>query len=61
MSKDGRDEWRDQQALVNEGLKGFLKNPGKEQLDAVVALLQAYAKAVQGGHIDIPQRWISVS
>lgn len=60
MSMDKRYEWRDQQALVNEGIQGFLKNPGKEQLDHVLALMHAYATAVQGGQIEIPQRWISI-
>ena len=37
MSKTSRYEWRDQQAALQERVKGFLLNPGNEQLEAVVA------------------------
>ncbi|MGO4479554.1 hypothetical protein AB4Z32_25250 [Massilia sp. 2TAF26] len=59
MSKASRYEWRDQQAAVQERMKGFLANPGKEQLEAVVAEMRAYADAAQSGHIEIPQHWTS--
>jgi hypothetical protein len=59
MSKSSRYEWRDQQATLHERMKGFLENPGKEQLEAVVAEMRAYADAARTGTIDIPQRWIS--
>jgi hypothetical protein len=59
MSKSSRYEWRDQQAALHERMKGFLENPGKEQLEAVVAEMRAYADAARTGTIDIPQRWIS--
>lgn len=59
MSKSSRYEWRDQQAALHERMRGFLENPGKEQLDAVVAEMRAYADAARAGSIDIPQRWIS--
>jgi hypothetical protein len=59
MSKSSRNEWRDQQATLHERMKGFLENPGKEQLEAVVAEMRAYADAARAGSIDIPQRWIS--
>ena len=58
MSMHGRHEWRDQQALVNERLKGFLDNPGNEQLEAVLAQLQEYADAARRGQLEIPQCWI---
>jgi hypothetical protein len=61
MSKSSRYEWRDQQASLQERMKGFLVNPGKEQLEAVVAEMQAYADAAQSGQIEIPQRWTSYS
>lgn len=59
MSKSSRYEWRDQQASLNERVKGFLENPGNEQLEAVVAEMRAYATAAQTGQIEIPQRWTS--
>jgi hypothetical protein len=59
MSKTSRYEWRDQQAALQERVKGFLLNPGTEQLDAVVAEMRAYADAAKAGHIDIPQSWTS--
>lgn len=59
MSKSSRYEWRDQQAALQERMKGFLQNPGNEQLEAVVAEMRAYATAAQNGQIEIPQRWTS--
>jgi hypothetical protein len=59
MSKSSRYEWRDQQAALHERMKGFIENPGNEQLEAVVAEMRAYADAARAGSIDIPQRWIS--
>ncbi len=61
MSKSARYEWRDQQAALNERLRGFMENPGTEQLEAVVAELQAYADAARAGSIEIPARWTSYS
>lgn len=59
MSKSSRYEWRDQQAALQDRMKGFLANPSNEQLEAVVAEMRAYADAARSGHIDIPQRWTS--
>lgn len=59
MSKSSRYEWRDQQAALQERMKGFLANPGSEQMEAVVAEMRAYADAARAGHIEIPQRWTS--
>jgi hypothetical protein len=59
MSKSARYEWRDQQALLNERMKGFLENPGTEQMEAVVAEMRAYADAARCGNIEIPARWTS--
>ncbi len=59
MSKSSRYEWRDQQASLQERMKGFLQNPDNEQLEAVVAEMRAYAAAAQSGSIDIPQRFIA--
>jgi hypothetical protein len=61
MSKSARYEWRDQQAALNERMKGFLENPGSEQMEAVVAEMRAYADAARAGSIEIPQRWTSYS
>jgi hypothetical protein len=59
MSKSARYEWRDQQAVLNQRMKGFLENPGNEQLEAVVAEMRAYADAARSGSIEIPARWTS--
>lgn len=59
MSKSSRYEWRDQQAALQERMKGFLQNPNNEQLEAVVAEMRAYAAAAQSGSIDIPQRFVA--
>ncbi|MFL6676544.1 MAG: hypothetical protein ACJ8LG_25040 [Massilia sp.] len=59
MSKSSRYEWRDQQVALQERMKGFLENPGNEQLEAVVAEMRAYAAAARAGSIDIPQVWTS--
>ena len=61
MSKSSRYEWRDQQAALHERMNGFLANPSKEQLDAVVAEMRAYADAAQSGAIEIPERWTAIS
>ena len=59
MSNTSRYEWRDQQASLQERVKGFLLNPGSEQLEAVVAEMHAYANAAKSGRIEIPQSWTS--
>jgi hypothetical protein len=59
MSKSARYEWHDQQASLNERMKGFLENPNMEQLEAVVAEMHAYAAAARSGNIEIPTRWVS--
>jgi hypothetical protein len=59
MSKTSRYEWRDQQAVLQERMKGFLQNPGNEQLEAVLAEMRAYAAAAKSGSIEIPQRFVS--
>ena len=61
MSKSSRYEWRDQQAALQERMKGFLQDPSNEQLEAVVADMRTYAAAAQAGTIDIPQRFIAFS
>jgi hypothetical protein len=57
MSKSSRYEWRDQQAALQERVKGFLANPDNEQLEAVLTEMRAYADAARAGHIEIPQRF----
>lgn len=59
MSKFTRLEWSKQVAALNERIKGFQANPGKEQLDAAIAGLHAYAEAARAGGIEIPARFIA--
>lgn len=59
MSKSSRYEWHDKQASLHERMKGFLQNPGSEQLEAVIAEMRAYADAAKSGLIEIPQSWTS--
>jgi hypothetical protein len=59
MSKAARYEWRDQQASLNERMKGFQLNPGVEQMEAVMAEMRAYADAARSGSIEIPNSWTS--
>jgi hypothetical protein len=40
-------------------MKGFLQNPGNEQMEAVMSVMRAYADAARMGNIEIPQRWTS--
>ncbi len=61
MSKASRYEWRDQQAALQERMKGFLANPNTEQMEAVLAEMRAYADAAESGQIEIPQSWTSYS
>ena len=61
MSKSSRYEWRDQQAALQERMKGFLQNPNNEQLEAVVADMRAYAAAAQAGTSEIPHRFNAYS
>ena len=61
MSKSSRYEWRDQQASLQERMKGFIQNPGTEQLEAVLAEMRAYADAAKSGSIEIPQRCTAFS
>jgi hypothetical protein len=61
MSKSSRYEWRDQQAALQERMKGFLTNPNSEQMEAVVAEMRAYADAARSGHIEIPQTFTAYS
>jgi hypothetical protein len=59
MSKSARYEWRDQQATLNERMKGFQMNPGQEQMEAVMEEMRAYADAARSGSIEIPKSWTS--
>lgn len=59
MSKSSRYEWRDQQASLQERMKGFIENPSNEHLEAVVTEMRAYAAAAKSGAIDIPERFVS--
>lgn len=57
MSKSARYEWHDQQAALNARFKGFLQNPGQEQLEAVLADMRLYAESAKQGSIEIPTAW----
>lgn len=59
MSKTTRYAWRDQQAVLSERMKGFLQNPGNEEMEAVVAEMRAYADAARTGAIEIPKQFTS--
>lgn len=59
MSKSSRYEWRDQAASLQERLKGFIENPGNDQMEAVIAEMRTYAAAAKAGSIDIPERFVS--
>jgi hypothetical protein len=59
MSNMSRFEWHDQYASLSKRMKGFLQNPGHEQMEAVLAEMRSYAAAAQAGIIEIPQRWTS--
>lgn len=59
MSKTTRYAWRDQQAVLSERMKGFLQNPGNEEMEAVLAEMRAYADAARTGAIEIPQQFTS--
>lgn len=61
MSNISRYAWRDQQQVLNERLKGFLQNPGNEQLEAVLAEMRAYADAAKTGAIEIPKQFTAYS
>lgn len=61
MSKSSRYEWRDQQAALNERLKGFLENPNDQHLEAVIAEMRTYADMARTGAMEIPTRWTSYS
>ena len=59
MSNSSRNGWNEQQSVLSARMRGFLENPGKDQLDAVVAEMRAYAEAARTGSIEIPQVWVS--
>lgn len=59
MSMLNRLDWSRKIAELNDLLKGFQANPGKEQFDAVIAEMRDYAEAFQAGTIEIPTRFIA--
>jgi hypothetical protein len=59
MSKVDRLEWSRKVASLNERIKGFQSNPTKEQLEAAIDELRAYAEAARSGRIEIPSRFIA--
>lgn len=61
MSQNARFEWAEQQTTLQDCVKGFLKNPDQEQMEAVMVVMRAYADAARTGCIEIPQYWTSVN
>jgi hypothetical protein len=59
MSTIARLEWNDQQAALDQRLKGFMSNPDEANLEAVIAQMRDYAAAAQSGAIEIPKQWTS--
>jgi hypothetical protein len=59
MSMLNRLDWSRQVAALNERIKTFQTDPGKEQFDAAIAAMREYAEAVQTGGIEVPQRFIA--
>lgn len=59
MSKVNRLEWSKQVATLNERIRGFQADPSKEQLEAAIDELRAYAEAARAGGIEIPTRFIA--
>jgi len=57
MSKSARYEWHDQQAVLSERFKGFLKDPGAMQMEAVLSEMRNYADSAKQGRIEIPMAW----
>lgn len=59
MSTMARLEWNDQQAALDQRLKGFMSNPDDANLEAVIAQMRSYATAARTGAIEIPKLWTS--
>jgi len=59
MSTMARMEWNDQQAALDQRLKGFMAKPDTANMEAVVEQMRAYIEAVKSGTMEIPKQWTS--
>ncbi|MDQ2820378.1 MAG: hypothetical protein M3Y65_08285 [Pseudomonadota bacterium] len=59
MSTIARLEWNDQQAALDQRLKGFMAKPDEANMAAVMAQMRAYAEAARSGAMEIPKAWTS--
>lgn len=59
MSTMARLEWNDQQAELDQKLKGFMAQPDEATMAAVIAQMRIYAAAAQSGAMEIPKQWTS--
>lgn len=59
MSMLNRLDWSRKVAELNERIKVFQANPCKEQLEAAIAEMRAYAEAAECGGIEIPRKFIA--
>jgi hypothetical protein len=59
MSTMARLEWNDQQAALDQRLKGFMAKPDTENMEAVIEQMRAYAEAANNGAMQIPKVWTS--
>lgn len=59
MSTMARLEWNDQQAALDQKLKGFMAQPDAASMEAVIAQMRVYAEAAKNGAMEIPKTWTS--
>jgi len=59
MSTMARLEWNDQQAALDQRLKGFMAKPDAANMEAVIEQMRAYAEAAKSGAMEIPKTWTS--
>jgi hypothetical protein len=59
MSTMARLEWNDQQAALDQKLKGFMAQPDAASMEAVIAQMRVYADAAKNGAMEIPKTWTS--
>lgn len=59
MSTMARLEWNDQQAELDQKLKGFMAQPDAARMEAVIAQMRIYVDAAHSGAMEIPKVWTS--
>lgn len=59
MSTMARLEWNDQQAELDQLVKGFMAQPDAAHMEAVIAQMRLYAEAAKSGAMEIPKTWTS--